>query len=476
MTMDDRTGWRSRTLPAGFFALLFFLGSADQTYATRIHGMNFRWGQLLVLAVVAWLFISGRFAAIVRSLPLLQRPSKRALAAWLMFLGVFLAAALSSAGVGLSGVKLMWAVFNIGGAALVCLPGAFRPAALREGLVLGCTLICGVIWVDSVAILWADLPGPVLGLAQESLVFEHVRQMRPHAFYYEPSYAGAALAFITPILFVATAGMPRWVRLGAPALAIATTVLTSARAGLLGLFFALAATVVLARVLKAQGLAWRVAGSIGLAAGVLTAFFSVTPKAATYGRFFITGPLGPVGIYERLVGAHGRWERGVGYGDTEADISKGRESSEVDRLGNLIKSFRHWRQHFVLGWGVEHAPAADLATAARNIRPQVINTWLEVANESGIFGLLTFGLAIGLTIFAALKGSTDAASQAALLAAWAAHLVCNLNFTQTFPRLDYWLIFFCAVRVALPETQAARASTPASLAVELVPDVVPPQT
>jgi hypothetical protein len=459
MQANDGASAPRKSLPAGFFALLIFLGSADQTFATRLGGMNFRWGQLLMLVALGWLAATGRLTAAVRALPSLDKRDRRAIFMWAAFFVVYLAACFHSNSARLTGMKLLWAGFNIGGAALICLLGAARPRVLKEGLVVGCALICGVIWIDSIALLWAGLPGPVLGLAQDSLVFEHVLQMRPHAFYYEPSYAGAALAFVTPLLFIVTRDMPRWVRWAAPTFTIATTVLTSARTGLLGLFVALGALTALALFWGAVGLARRVVGSGLLALVILTAFFAVTPRAGTYGRF-ILGPLGPSGIYERLTSSKGGWRDGAGFGDNDVESAKIRRSSEEDRLGNLLKSVHHWRERFVLGWGVDQAaPAVDTNAYRRAIRPQVINTWLEVANESGVLGLLSFGAAIALTIIAALRRSTDATTRAALLAAWTAHLVCNLNFTQTFPRLDYWLIFFCAARFALPDAQSAQVTT-----------------
>lgn len=94
-----------------------------------------------------------------------------------------------------------------------------------------------------------------------------------------------------------------------------------------------------------------------------------------------------------------------------------------------------------------------LSSSDKLLEPQTTNTWLEIATESGVAGLLSLAVAVLLTLLAALSRTKAPARRHLVLAAGVAHLCVNLVFTQSFPRLDYWRLLFVAMRRALPDEE-----------------------
>src|SRR5580693_505036 len=98
-----------------FFAALFFLCGADQYFATRLGGFNFRWGQLFLVALVP--------LSLKRSWDLLRDRSKdriligKILKYWGIFLAVYALTALLSDNPKITLIKWVWGLFNIGCAA-----------------------------------------------------------------------------------------------------------------------------------------------------------------------------------------------------------------------------------------------------------------------------------------------------------------------------------------------------------------------
>ncbi|HTC22503.1 MAG TPA: hypothetical protein VK859_16730, partial [bacterium] len=80
--------------------------------------------------------------------------------------------------------------------------------------------------------------------------------------------------------------------------------------------------------------------------------------------------------------------------------------------------------------------------------------WLEVGMESGLVGFLAFLGAIAGTMRAAWGTASPSALKGLILAAWVSHFVVNMNFCQTFPRLDFWLLFFFSIRLLTGVAQA----------------------
>lgn len=419
-----------------FFSLLFFLASADQVFATRLGGMNFRWAQILLLA--------GATAALASAAPHLLSVDGRKLrlvaAAWLLFFLAYGAAALLSAEPRLSVVKLVWAVFNIGGAGALCL-ATRRREGLETGLVVGLGLAAGVVWVDAAWIYSLGHSAPLLGLVQQSMEVDSMRQLRPHAFYYEPSYAGAGLAFATPLVFVAARRFGARAQVGVAALVSSAVVLTTARTGGLTLVIAGLGAAAALGLRREWGLLRRLGAVVAVATVLLALFFAVG-RGPTYLKF-ITGPLGPGAMIER-----------ASYDPPKPSAGEPAVilPSESDRLSNLRSNLERWAGSPVTGWGV--SIASDRHGVARLIEPVAMNTWAEILVESGALGFGTFILALILTLRYAARRSRDRTLLAIVAAGWAGHLLGNLSFTQTFPRLDYWLLLFCSVRLvseALPE-------------------------
>jgi O-antigen ligase len=259
--------------------------------------------------------------------------------------------------------------------------------------------------------------------------------LRPHGLFYEPSYAGAALAFATLVLL--GTGWPRPSRLSLAAAVTATTavVLTSSRTGYLSLLFGAGVAVAIALVQRRTDALRRLGLVFGLATLVLAAFFA-TPGGARYGRF-MAGPMGPAGILQRL--GLLKWEDG--------SVREVAGSSEADRVEDLKAALRRVRAHPLLGTGVQ-AGAGD-----RVLKPLTTNTWAEVAAEWGVPAFLALLAALVLTLRTSLLHTDDPRRRLFVVAAVAAHLLVDLAFTQTLPRLDYWLLVFAALRTTMPAPQ-----------------------
>jgi len=151
--------------------------------AVRVHGITVRLAQLVLLAgLIAW-WRSNKTG--------LPANSRTLLIAWAPFLGIFLLASMLSADPLPGLVKLCWFGFNFLGAYAWC--QLFR----REDLVLGyfsAYLVVAAVIVFDFYIGFGTGPAHMIGYAQPTYgVPGREGWFRPHAFYYEPSYAAAAL-------------------------------------------------------------------------------------------------------------------------------------------------------------------------------------------------------------------------------------------------------------------------------------------
>ncbi len=229
-----------------FFAVLYFLCGADLFFATRVNGFNFRWGQLLLL--LAAIRAGFAFHKNSREQHFGDLRSK-ILMGWLPFFVVYGLAALFSATPFLTGIKWGWGLFNIGLAALVCLQPR-RNETIEKGFAWGILATAILLWLQALALYALPFltlvhdqgegsPSVVsfcsifLGYAQSSFNFNGLAIFRPHAFYYEPSYVGAALSFALFLLIFLdlkrkTRGMGFF-----PAIALSSILLCSSRTGIL---------------------------------------------------------------------------------------------------------------------------------------------------------------------------------------------------------------------------------------------------
>lgn len=421
-----------------FLAAIFFLSAADQTFTTRFMGFNFRWGQLLLLICALpglWdLKIKSRENAGLREF------LRKLFPAWAFFFLVYFLAAAFSPEFKLTFIKGIWGIFNLTCAAAVCLGPRFKKN-LETGFLLGILLISLLIWAQALAIHWLEWPiahnfgkldCPItysflpfsipLGYAQWSLNFENFLMFRPNAFYYEPSYAGAALSFAFPlILFLEkkkSFGFPPVSPLVAGAI-----VLIGSRLGILNLIL-IFLTVFIGFWIK-QERDWNrhLFKSAGLGL-LLLIVFALHPGGSRYFRY-LAGPLGVGQIISHVQ-------------NYQEDVKEG--STEGIRVKGLLRVPEEWLKNPVWGKGV---PGMNPDT--QGLAGGAANTWAEVLLESGLLGFLAFLGAIVLTMRFALSRRVDFPAGLLVTTAWVVHFLVNLNLTQTFPRLDYWLLFFFSV-------------------------------
>ena len=76
--------------------------------------------------------------------------------------------------------------------------------------------------------------------------------------------------------------------------------------------------------------------------------------------------------------------------------------------------------------------------------------WIEVGIEAGILGVLAFGFGLLKSVRDCVKNHPRSANILPVLCALAVHFLVNMSFTSTFPRLDYWLLFFFALYAVIP--------------------------
>jgi hypothetical protein len=172
-----------RPWAAAVCASLFFLGSADQFFAVRVQGITLRLAQVvLCAALVVWWQTKRKDS---------PEDNRRLLIAWAPFLGVFLLATLLSADPLPGLLKLAWFGFNFLGAYAWC--RLFEHEDLVRGYFSAYLLVAAVIVFDFL-IGFGGGPAHMIGYAQPTYgVPRHEGWFRPHAFYYEPSYAAAGL-------------------------------------------------------------------------------------------------------------------------------------------------------------------------------------------------------------------------------------------------------------------------------------------
>ena len=423
-------------LPPLFFAALFFLCSADVFFTTRIAGFNFRWGQLLLfpLAITAfWRWIQNSEKQVFPDVS----PIRLSLL-WVPFFSVYGLAAVLSPTPHASFLKLGWAFFNIGCALWICL-GSRWNGALENGFLWAAGLLSGIILFQAVAVYWFDLipgahsgPGtrPLnlpgfaffpIGYMQYGLQYLGKDFYRPNAFYYEPSYAGAALSFVLPLVMVLKSNRPGWKAVLLPAFVGTAVFFCSSRTGTLAEAVTLGFAGVFALLQRNKNAFSQIMKTI-LVMATIVIVFSIAPGGRNYVAYLVVGPMSAQGTIEN---------------------TKDPTLSETHRLQNLKDCLDLLAQHPLLGNGV--AQTGD----GKGLSQVSMNTWLEIGIESGILGLLAFLWAVLGTMGAALGRNWKTTAALLVAGAWFAHFTVRYNFSQTFPRLDYWFLFFLSVRFLL---------------------------
>lgn len=441
---------RNSTLPGGqktwaavFVAVLFFLCSADQFFTTRLFGFNFRWGQIL-LALWAIATVLRR-SQDREALQEISTSARVFISTWGPFFAAYTLAAFLSPQTAATLIKAGWGLFNIG-LAFFFFSGIVPDSSLKKGMKWGIAAIAAFLWTQALAVYWGhwfqnlsygmpsipliihtgfgDLP---LGFAQPDYSFLIDHMVRPNAFYYEPSYAGCALGFALPLLIFSILPAPTWQKVLLPALVWTSIILTTSRSGLLDLFLFLGMGMAVLLVHRERENLKNGARVILIGTLFLTLFL-ISPFADDYLGTFL-GVKGP---------------------DTLAHLSQP-QKSEGGRIQNIRDAVTYWKEHAILGNGAQRDPATG------HIETQTMNTWLEIAVESGILGLTGLLFAVGSTVRAAWNhGKRLGNLKWVLCVAWIIHFGVNLNLTQTFPRLDYWLLFFFSISLLQNSEEGSR--------------------
>jgi O-antigen ligase len=258
----------------------------------------------------------------------------------------------------------------------------------------------------------------VIGFAQPEAFAPNHFIIRPNAFYYEPSYAGCALAFSFLLLLASFFREKNWSGYWIPAVVLGAIVLTTSRGGILGLalgILTLAASFFFIRPRKELIVFLSKTVGLGL---LLLLLFSIAP----FGREYLTTLSGTEGV--------------------QASVQRMKLSSKSEggRVDNFQNGISQWNRHLWLGDGAQTDPHD------KKLFPAYENTWLEIGLESGLMGFLAFLFAVGSTILGAFQGERlGPALKLILAAAWIVHFGINLNLCQTFPRLDFWLLFYFSI-------------------------------
>ncbi|HTC19784.1 MAG TPA: hypothetical protein VK859_02985, partial [bacterium] len=233
-----------------FFAALFFLCGADQYFATRLGGFNFRWGQILLLAVVP--FSLKRDWALFRGHSQDGIFAGRILKYWGIFFAVYALTAVLSENPKFTLIKWGWGLFNIGCAAVVLLDSRWRNS-LPKGFLFGATALALLVWAQAIAVYWLGATAPSidwrftypllihnspfpLGYVQPGPFFDQFPILRMDAFYYEPSYAGCALAFAFPLVLIVERSLGPKRFPFSSALVLSSILLVGSRSGILSAF------------------------------------------------------------------------------------------------------------------------------------------------------------------------------------------------------------------------------------------------
>jgi hypothetical protein len=420
-----------------YFAVLFFFSGADLFFSFRVHDLNIRSGQVLLLAA-ALAVLAPAFLDLKKFLGREWAPLDP-LKVWAPFLAAYALAAVFAQDPSRTFLKLLWAIFNIGGATLVVL-GPSPGKAILRGLFYGIGAVAVTIWVQFLAVYWGGIPAPAvplvqgqapclwfhgfpLGYAQPGGFVDDIFIYRPHAFYYEPSYAGCAMAFAFPLMLALGRQWADPLRSTLlPAMVLVAALMTSSRSALLGIF--LETVILLAAGFFGQRKdLWARTGKVLLTTVLLVGILSVSPRTRAY-LDFILGPLGPKKVIVHL---------------------QDEGSSEGWRLANVLNSLKLWAQHPLLGMGSIPSPSGG--QVPHGLGQSSEDMWLEVGVESGLLGFLAFLFALGWNLKDAWQKVRDQDLKFLVGAALAAHFLVSMNFTSTFPRLDYWLLFYLAVRL-----------------------------
>ena len=418
-------------LPTVACAIVFFLASADRLFTIHTDAVNVR------LAAVVLLIASAVFA-VTRGRK--SNDDIRALTiAWLPFVAMYALAAATSEAPVPGMLKLGWFVFDFSVAfAAIAL---FDARDVARGYFLSYLVVASIIAIDFVSGFTRGTDY-MIGYAQENNMVPGMLLFRPHAFYYEPSFAAGGLAFAWALALTR-------MRDAAPKLAsalvvvgaIALVVMTS-RVG--WIYASVAAGAVLAlrcreRSLRLSSLA-RASIPIVLIVGALAGVIAFSDKRDAFGA--LVGRLGFAQAFERacpLIADHFAADIQCLSGDArreylgEAQPYDAYQTTEGARLFTLRMTVATIAQHPWLGVGVARGSDRFIAP------PTVADLWLEVALEGGLTTLVAFAFGV---MFTSWRWGVFEARNRDIMFVLALWLLIVWQFSQTFPRLDLWIAFW----------------------------------
>jgi len=467
MTLFRRVSVASPTV---ICAIVFFLASADRRFTIRTDAVNVRFAAVALLVACA-VFAVTRWRE--------SNDDIRALTiAWLPFVAMYAIAAATSQAPAPGMLKLGWFAFNFVGAFAVT--ALFDVRDVGRGYFLSYLVIASIIAIDFVTGFTRG-SDHMIGYGQLNDMVPDMLLFRPHAFYYEPSYAASGLAFawalaLTRMRDAAPKLASALVVIGAVALVVMTS-----RIGWLYAAVAAAAILVFRYRERTLGLSSLARASIPmvLIASVLAGVIAFSDKRDAIGGLF--GRLGFAQAFERvcpLIAEQFAADIGCLSGDARRKfLGEGQpfdagETSEGSRLVGLRTAVATIAQHPWLGAGVSRGRDRFIAA------PAVANLWLEVAVESGLISLAAFAFGV---IFTSWRWGMFEARHRDIMIVFSLWLLIVWQFIQTFPRLDLWIAFWVVLvwtrrgshLAAPPSTGVPSDPTPRCIARDALPQQAP---
>jgi hypothetical protein len=377
--------------------LSFFLAFFDHGASFALWGMNFRFAQFFLLFSVIPMLRPALVVWWIKESP--------AISAALGFLIIECAWLPFREHPRQTLIKLLWMTFNLGLVAYVFQSEAVRSRGRFFLLAVTAAIsFNALVMITDWTAIYVFSGHALLGAVQPS----YANFVRPHAFYYEPSYVAAVLglgAFL-PLLAVES----EWIGVLLSALNVLGLYTSSSRTGYFQFMALLAVSVVLCRAQKERMLRVWKATAVGLFLVLSTLLFQG-------GRDFLDFQVDTLGWGATMKRLSDDYR--VGF--------NGKVSSESNRIRVAKLGLEKWTHAPLLGNGFIVWPEQT-----KPIEPFTMNTYVEVLSEFGLAGLAM--LFLFLRMFYRRAGS--AFGRAMILS----HCLVNLNFTQTVPRLDYWVL------------------------------------
>lgn len=421
-------------LPTLVCAVFFFLASADRFFAIRFDTVNVRFAAVALLGAIA-VFVATRWRNSTDDIRVLAR-------AWLPFVVVYGVAVATSPTPAPGLLKLGWFAFDF--VAAFAMTSLFAFGDIVRGYFLSFMVIASIIAIDFMSGFDRG-SDHMIGYGQANRMASCLLRFRPHAFYYEPSFAASGLAFACALALTR-------MRAAAPKIAsalvavgvIALVVMTSRIGWLYGLLAALAVLLfrVGERTLQFSSL---VRASIPVVLAAIAYAGLVVHSDERHSFSNLVGRLGFAQAFERvcpLIANQFGVDIGCLSGNARRDFLgdcqpfDAAATTEGTRLVAMAETARTIATHPWFGVGVDHEHGRFIAA------PPVANLWLEIALEGGLLSLVAFLFGLAVTswrwgLFEARHRDIMIVSTLWLLIVW--------QFIQTFPRLDLWMAFWAVM-------------------------------